>query len=68
MPPLQQCTYNLKIVSSSGSCLKTHMLHRKDDADAIFVDNDTRIQILETMSWLPRADREQCGAFIVSSD
>ena len=38
----------------------------QDDADAIFVDNDTRIQILDTMSWLPRADKEQCGAFIVS--
>ncbi|KIP01700.1 hypothetical protein PHLGIDRAFT_26915 [Phlebiopsis gigantea 11061_1 CR5-6] len=36
----------------------------KDDADAIFVDTDTRIQILDTMSWLPRADKEQCGAFI----
>ncbi|TCD64806.1 hypothetical protein EIP91_003618 [Steccherinum ochraceum] len=36
----------------------------KEDDDAIFVDNDTRIQILETMSWLPRADKEQCGAFI----
>ncbi|KAI0074905.1 hypothetical protein K474DRAFT_1709473 [Panus rudis PR-1116 ss-1] len=36
----------------------------KDDADAIFVDDDTRIQILETMAWLPRADKEQCGAFI----
>ncbi|KAL4247672.1 Glycosyl transferase family group 2-domain-containing protein [Abortiporus biennis] len=36
----------------------------KDDADAIFIDDDTRIQILDTMSWLPRADKEQCGAFI----
>ena len=40
---------------------------RKEDADAIFVDTDTRIQILDTMSWLPRADKEQCGAFIVSA-
>jgi hypothetical protein len=36
-----------------------------EDGDAIFVDHDTRIQILDTMSWLPRADKEQCGAFIV---
>ncbi|KAJ3534694.1 hypothetical protein NM688_g7097 [Phlebia brevispora] len=36
----------------------------QDDADAIYVDADTRIQILSTMSWLPRADKEQRGAFI----
>ncbi|GJE95303.1 glycosyl transferase family group 2-domain-containing protein [Phanerochaete sordida] len=36
----------------------------KDDGDSIFVDDDTRIQVLDTMSWLPRADKEQCGAFI----
>ena len=42
-------------------------LRSKDDADAIYVDDDTRIQVLESMSWLPRADKEQCGAFIVRS-
>ncbi|KAI0364861.1 hypothetical protein BV20DRAFT_812457 [Pilatotrama ljubarskyi] len=36
----------------------------KDDADCIYVDNDTRIQILDTMLFLPRADKEQCAAFI----
>ncbi|TCD67730.1 hypothetical protein EIP91_012031 [Steccherinum ochraceum] len=36
----------------------------KDNADAIYIDQDTRIQILESMSWLPHADKEQCGAFI----
>ncbi|EKM51445.1 uncharacterized protein PHACADRAFT_178076 [Phanerochaete carnosa HHB-10118-sp] len=36
----------------------------KEDADAIFIDEDTRIQVLDTMSWLPRADKEQCAAFI----
>lgn len=39
---------------------------RDDDADALYVDVDTRIQILNTMSWLPRADKEQRAAFIVS--
>ncbi|KAF7795833.1 hypothetical protein EIP86_007000 [Pleurotus ostreatoroseus] len=34
------------------------------NANYIFVDGDTRIQILDTMSWLPSADKEQCGAFI----
>jgi cellulose synthase/poly-beta-1,6-N-acetylglucosamine synthase-like glycosyltransferase len=35
-----------------------------DDADAIYLDDDTRIQILDSMIDLPRADKEQCGAFI----
>ncbi|KAF8260587.1 glycosyl transferase family group 2-domain-containing protein [Lactarius quietus] len=35
-----------------------------EEADAIYVDDDTRIQILENMHELPRADKEQCGAFI----
>lgn len=38
---------------------------RNDDATAIYVDDDTRIQILDSMPDLPRADKEQCGAFIV---
>ena len=42
-------------------------LHRKEDSDCIYVDNDTRIQIVETMAFLARADKEQCGAFIVGS-
>jgi cellulose synthase/poly-beta-1,6-N-acetylglucosamine synthase-like glycosyltransferase len=36
----------------------------KDDATAIYLDVHTRIQILETISELPTADKEQCGAFI----
>ncbi|KAJ8496375.1 hypothetical protein ONZ51_g1170 [Trametes cubensis] len=36
----------------------------KEDSDCIYVDNDTRIQIVETMAFLSRADKEQCGAFI----
>ena len=39
---------------------------RNDEATAIYVDDDTRIQILDSMPDLPRADKEQCGAFIVS--
>lgn len=38
---------------------------RTDDADAIYIDDDIRIQIIDSMSDLPRADKEQCGAFIV---
>ena len=42
-------------------------VHSTDDALALYVDANTRIQILETMVDLPRADKEQCGAFIVRS-
>lgn len=35
-----------------------------DDADALYLDAGTRIQILETMSQLSGADKEQCGAFV----
>jgi hypothetical protein len=42
-----------------------HFLPSAADAIAIHVDVNTRIQILESMSHLPRADKEQCGAFIV---
>ncbi|KAF9220635.1 hypothetical protein BS17DRAFT_310069 [Gyrodon lividus] len=35
-----------------------------DDASAIYVDHNTRIQIIDSMVMLPRAEKEQCGAFI----
>ncbi|KAL0947953.1 hypothetical protein HGRIS_010582 [Hohenbuehelia grisea] len=35
-----------------------------EDAEAIYIDASTRIQILDTMIHLPEADKEQCGAFI----
>ncbi|THV01495.1 hypothetical protein K435DRAFT_655221 [Dendrothele bispora CBS 962.96] len=35
-----------------------------DDAEAIYLDVGTRIQVLETISELAGADKEQCGAFV----
>lgn len=35
-----------------------------DDATALYIDVNTRIQILDTVSLLPMADKEQCGAFL----
>lgn len=40
--------------------------YRSEDDPAIYIDKDTRIQILDSVSHLPKADKEQCGAFIVS--
>ncbi|EAU83457.1 NCP1 [Coprinopsis cinerea okayama7 len=35
-----------------------------EDSTAIYIDANTRIQILDTVSHLARADKEQCGAFL----
>ncbi|KAJ3500953.1 hypothetical protein NMY22_g19087 [Coprinellus aureogranulatus] len=35
-----------------------------DNADALYIDSNTRIQILDTVAHLPKADKEQCGAFL----
>ncbi|KAK7469308.1 hypothetical protein VKT23_003792 [Stygiomarasmius scandens] len=33
---------------------------------SVYIDGNTRIQVLDTMLLLPQADKEQCAAFIVS--
>ena len=53
------------IVSVRRSRLTTVFLRGQDDT-SIYVDANTRIQILETMMDLPTADKEQSAAFIVS--
>lgn len=35
-----------------------------DDATAIYVDQNTRMQIIDSMVHLPAGEKEQCGAFI----
>ncbi|EGN97387.1 hypothetical protein SERLA73DRAFT_92477 [Serpula lacrymans var. lacrymans S7.3] len=35
-----------------------------DRDTAVYVDSNTRIQVLDSMNFLPRAEKEQCGAFI----
>ncbi|KAL9715509.1 hypothetical protein Ac2012v2_002170 [Leucoagaricus gongylophorus] len=32
--------------------------------DCIYIDRDTRIQVIETIGELPHAEKDQCGAFI----
>lgn len=41
--------------------------HSGPDDTSIYVDMNTRIQILDNMMDLPTADKEQSAAFIVSS-
>ena len=38
-----------------------------EKTDCIYVDADTRIQVLDTMVLLPQAEKEQNAAFIVST-
>ncbi|KAG2365953.1 glycosyl transferase family group 2-domain-containing protein [Suillus spraguei] len=35
-----------------------------EDASAIYFDHNTRIQIVPSMAMVPRAEKEQCGAFV----
>ncbi|KAG0701466.1 glycosyl transferase family group 2-domain-containing protein [Suillus ampliporus] len=35
-----------------------------DGEASIYIDSDTKLQVLDSMSCLPRAEKEQCGAFI----
>ncbi|CDO70156.1 hypothetical protein BN946_scf185009.g7 [Trametes cinnabarina] len=36
----------------------------KPDADSLYIDDNTRIQVLDSIYLLESADKEQCGAFI----
>lgn len=48
------------------TCMPFFFPRRGPDDRSIYVDANTRIQILETMMDLPTADKEQSAAFIVS--
>ena len=41
------------------------MDRRTSSERSMYIDSDTKIQVIDTMSELPRAEKEQCGAFIV---
>lgn len=41
--------------------------HSGPDDESIYIDQNTRIQIIDTMDLLPHAEKDQCGAFIVRS-
>jgi len=38
---------------------------RPPDSNFIYIDLNTRIQILDNVGYLAKADKEQCAAFIV---
>lgn len=44
---------------------KISLLSSEPHQDSIYIDQNTRIQILENINQLPIAEKDQCGAFIV---
>lgn len=64
MPPSLLCKCSIDHLHPQSQ-LTSSTTCSKEDSDCIYVDNDTRIQIMNTMAFLPRADKEQCAAFIV---
>ena len=42
------------------------MIYSGPEEKSVYVDSNTRIQVVDTMLMLPLADKEQCAAFIVS--
>ncbi|KAF9450256.1 hypothetical protein P691DRAFT_665693 [Macrolepiota fuliginosa MF-IS2] len=47
------------------SAAVTAAIRKIDPADnCIYIDKDTRIQVIETIDELPQAEKDQCGAFI----
>lgn len=64
---LLRCTYKITIRFFKIDELVIYFVnYREPNEQSVYVDLDTRIQILETMLELPNAEREQCAAFIVS--
>ncbi|KAH9850478.1 glycosyl transferase family group 2-domain-containing protein [Lenzites betulinus] len=51
-------------VKIRSAAIHAALAYLKPDADAIYIDDNTRIQVLDTMTVLGTADKEQCGAFI----
>ena len=60
-----RCKCKLALLYVSSLADGTFTSSRSDDAAAIYLDTNTRIQVLDTVSHLIKADKEQCGAFIV---
>jgi len=51
-------------VKARNAAVHAALAEISQDDNCVFVDSDTRIQVLETMSMLPHAEKEQCAAFI----
>ncbi|KAI8976424.1 glycosyl transferase family group 2-domain-containing protein [Trametes punicea] len=51
-------------VKTRSAAIHAALATVKPDADAIYIDDNTRIQVLESITLLGTADKEQCGAFI----
>ena len=53
------------LLSITGLIARSPSIPSAPDENSIYVDSNTRIQVLDTMMDLPTADKEQLAAFIV---
>ena len=51
--------------SDNSECFNCIYYCSEPHEDSIYIDQNTRIQVLETISELPAAEKDQCAAFIV---
>lgn len=54
----------LVAVKIRSAVVNAALLSVSDETVHLYLDADTRIQILDSMNHLPKADKEQCGAFL----
>jgi hypothetical protein len=64
-PPYTPHSVQCKDLFSNTGFFHNHGLHRTDADTSIYIDSDTKIQVFDSMNFLPRAEKEQCAAFIV---
>ncbi|KAG6911398.1 hypothetical protein DXG01_016495 [Tephrocybe rancida] len=51
-------------VKMRSSAVVAALAKVEPDEQSIYIDQSTRIQILESIDYLPQAEKDQCGAFI----
>ena len=61
MPPSLPCRSSLSLPYR----MFTSSVYSAPEDQSIYVDVDTRIQVLDTILHLPNAEKDQCAAFIV---
>jgi len=54
----------LVAIKVRSAAVHAALAHVPEDAPCIYISHDTRIQIVDSMSHLPSAEKEQCGAFL----
>ena len=67
MEPFEQAVGQLNpavAVKTRSAAVHAALANVANDVYTVYVDGNTKIQVLDNMGWLPQADREQGAAFI----